>query len=342
MKRVLALGLFLVLAGAAHAATRTVTLAVSGWTCASCAAATRIALKKLDGVSAVVADVEKSEAVVTYDDARTTPGKMIGAVGKLGYKASVKGAAPAETASAPKAGHECAPGEVEAAALPASHAKAAGVAASAASTTVAATRPRSVSADRVSVFETPMGCWAVEGLGCGSLSKPVLAELESEARIAEAWMNRSGTLVAVIWKGAAAAKSGAGAVEEIFDARGLEAKALAGPAREKALADFLGGSKWYRSAEVDRLSEEEARVVATRLVRRTEKSLALTPEQAAALRDGLTVVFTRHFVRRGSVDPGKIGTELMEVAGRSLQAGELARFEEALRQGIGALPEETD
>ena len=70
----------LALAGSLLAATRSVTFEVKGWSCGSCASATRIALKKLDGVTDVSTDVAKSEAVVTYDENKVKPQKMIEAV----------------------------------------------------------------------------------------------------------------------------------------------------------------------------------------------------------------------------------------------------------------------
>src|SRR5213593_5285337 len=81
---------FLVFSWPALAAKKTVTLGVKGWTCGSCAASTRIALKKLDGVESVRTDHEKMEAMVTYDDSKVTPEKMIQATERIGYAATVK------------------------------------------------------------------------------------------------------------------------------------------------------------------------------------------------------------------------------------------------------------
>src|SRR5438128_12132380 len=72
------------------AATKAVTFEVSGWTCGSCAAATRIALKKLDGVQDVKTDPEKKEALVTYDESKVTTEAMVQAIAKLGYQATLK------------------------------------------------------------------------------------------------------------------------------------------------------------------------------------------------------------------------------------------------------------
>ncbi len=90
MKKVASFVVSLALASTLLAATRSVTFEVKGWSCGSCASATRIALKKLDGVTDVSTDVAKSEAVVTYDENKVTPQKMIEAVERMGYKATVK------------------------------------------------------------------------------------------------------------------------------------------------------------------------------------------------------------------------------------------------------------
>ena len=90
MKKVASVLLLLVFAAVASAATRTVTLEVKGWRCEVCSSATKLALKKLDGVQDVRVDADKSEAVVTYDDAKITPQKLIEKIEKQGYRARVK------------------------------------------------------------------------------------------------------------------------------------------------------------------------------------------------------------------------------------------------------------
>src|SRR2546430_1149567 len=80
----------LVVAWPPLAATRTAAFEVSGWTCGSCAVATRIALKKLDGVQDVKTDPEKNEARVTYDDSKVTTDRMVEAIAKLSYKATLR------------------------------------------------------------------------------------------------------------------------------------------------------------------------------------------------------------------------------------------------------------
>lgn len=58
------------------AATQTVTLSVPGMTCAACPITVKKALSKVDGVSKIDVAFEKREAVVTFDDAKTSVQKL--------------------------------------------------------------------------------------------------------------------------------------------------------------------------------------------------------------------------------------------------------------------------
>ncbi len=68
-----------------------VTLQVNGMTCAGCVAAVKGALMKVDGVKTAQVSLERNEAVVEYDPAKTSPDALAKAVTKAGYKAGVKG-----------------------------------------------------------------------------------------------------------------------------------------------------------------------------------------------------------------------------------------------------------
>lgn len=72
------------------AATQTVTLAVPGMTCAACPITVKKALSKVEGVSQVNVTFEKREAVVTFDDAKTSVQKLTKATEDAGYPSSVK------------------------------------------------------------------------------------------------------------------------------------------------------------------------------------------------------------------------------------------------------------
>ena len=78
------------LSSPAWAATKTVTLAVPGMTCAACPITVKTALGKVDGVERTEVSFEKREAVVTYDDAKPTVVALTKATAGAGYPSTVK------------------------------------------------------------------------------------------------------------------------------------------------------------------------------------------------------------------------------------------------------------
>ncbi|HEU5248667.1 MAG TPA: heavy-metal-associated domain-containing protein [Thermoanaerobaculia bacterium] len=308
----MALALLCALTWPLHAETKSATFEVSGWTCGSCASATRIALKKLDGVQDVKTDHDKAEVLVTYDDAKVTTDRMVQAIAKLGYKATLKnGGTPAGPARSPRFPSAAPP---------------------------IASKSAAPSPERVSLFEVPLECAAKEGLGCGSAAKPILKELAKDSTIADARINYAGTVLAVVWKDPGVRSDEA--IETLFDKRHLAAAALRGEARKKALEEFRTGA-WYGAADVDRLSEDEARVIAARIVNRAKPRLGLAPDRVEALTEDLAVVFARHMtgeecdVRREVVEE-----ELVQAASKHLNAEQMAELRKAGEQGIMALPGE--
>ncbi len=83
----------LVLAAAvspAWAMTQTVTLSVSGMTCATCPITVKKALTKVDGVTKVDIIFEKREATVSFDDTKTSVQKLTKVTEDAGCPSTVK------------------------------------------------------------------------------------------------------------------------------------------------------------------------------------------------------------------------------------------------------------
>lgn len=96
MKYPLALsGFALVLLGssAVWAAERTITLAVENMTCATCPPTVKKALSAVPSVSKVAVSLEKQNAIVTFDDAKTTIEALAKASTNAGYPAKLAAAA---------------------------------------------------------------------------------------------------------------------------------------------------------------------------------------------------------------------------------------------------------
>src|SRR5215468_2521587 len=62
---------------------------------------------------------------------------------------------------------------------------------------------KSANHEIVTFYDVPLVCNAAPSIGCGSRAKPFLIDLERQAAIEEAWLNRAGTIVAIVWPGPA-------------------------------------------------------------------------------------------------------------------------------------------
>ena len=85
MKRLFACLVLIASVAPAWAVTQTVTLSVPGMTCAACPITVRKALSKVEGVSKSAVSFEEREAIVTFDDAKTSVERLIQATTDAGY-----------------------------------------------------------------------------------------------------------------------------------------------------------------------------------------------------------------------------------------------------------------
>jgi mercuric ion binding protein len=94
MKKLLAWAcLALALSGPAMAAPKTVTLSVPGMNCAACPITVKKALGKVPGVAKTDVNLDKREATVTFDDARTNVEALMRATQDAGYPSTAVGSA---------------------------------------------------------------------------------------------------------------------------------------------------------------------------------------------------------------------------------------------------------
>src|SRR5260370_37696403 len=77
----------------AWASPKSVTLNVSGMTCAACPITGKKALEKVPGVSSVDVRFEKKQVLVTFDDAKTNTDALVKATTNAGYPSQPEKAA---------------------------------------------------------------------------------------------------------------------------------------------------------------------------------------------------------------------------------------------------------
>src|SRR5438067_6813284 len=199
----------------------------------------------------------------------------------------------------------------------------------------AADATAAVTADRVSVFKAPLVCPAAPQIGCGSASKPILLDLEKQPGVLEAWLNRAGTRIAVVWKPESDAETRRKVVAELKEDHATE---LDGKPRDEAVNDFLSGKGWYRGADVDRLSEEEPDVIAARLVRRVQAKPALAKGKAEGLQRALGDAYRQRLTNKISREQEL--SRFQDIGREYLAKDQMAILKEAIESGVLPLPSE--
>jgi len=183
--------------------------------------------------------------------------------------------------------------------------------------------------DRTSFYQAQLVCPAAPMIGCGSAAKPILLELERDPHVSEAWLNRPGTNIAVVWKERLASRKRAKIVRAVLNEQTVHE--LKGDARAQAFQRFLAGRDWYRGADVDRLSEEEAAINAAKLVRKIRELISVTDEKATTLQHDFTGVLAHKLTQGGSREETEVA--LMKICQQHLEEKDIATLHEAHQSG---------
>jgi copper chaperone CopZ len=288
-----------------------IVIPVDGMSCTTCEIGIRHALKSVSGVGPARVSAAAKTATVDYDPAKTNPEQLVATINSTGYRATLPSGA--------------------------------------FGTSTKTTRPNSseeaqASMDRVGVFNVSLQCPAAPQIGCGTASKPILLQLEREPAVAEAWLNRAGTEIAVVWK----PESNAAARRNVAAKHTDDAKEIQGTSRDEAVRDFWSGKGWYHGADVDRLSEEEADIIAVRLIRRVETKTPLPKEKAEDFQHDLAeswskcVTSGKHMATNPSAQPTCRLEDIGEhIARKYLNQEQLKFWREAVELGVRPLPNES-
>jgi hypothetical protein len=142
----------------------------------------------------------------------------------------------------------------------------------------------------IAFYDVLLVCGAAPAIGCGSRAKPLLMDLERQAAIDEAWLNRAGTIVAIVWSGPARTAEVAKPVFERHEVQYSER-------RDDRQTAFRKEGAWFRGAEVDQLSSEEAREIAETSVASATRERLISVEEAAQIKSDIEAHFREELVR---------------------------------------------
>jgi len=146
----------------------------------------------------------------------------------------------------------------------------------------------------VTFYKTPLVCNAAPEIGCGSRSKPALLELEKNAAVKEAWLNRSGTVVAIVWKDKVQTENVA---KPVFDDNNISFIELKETEVAPYKQSFRKANLWYRGADVDMLSREEAATIAESSVKWALENKLITTDEANKIKTDVEAYFKKELIK---------------------------------------------
>lgn len=130
----------------------------------------------------------------------------------------------------------------------------------------------------VSFYEAPLVCHAAPSIGCGSKAKFLLVDFEKYIDAVEgAWLNKTGTIVAVKWKPKTAEDKKAEIIKTVSTNHNIELATLAQTEATDYANTFPNNSEWYKGKEVDKLSKEEAGIIAKNTIASYKEKKLIKP-----------------------------------------------------------------
>ena len=146
--------------------------------------------------------------------------------------------------------------------------------------------------DAITFYDVSLVCGAAPAIGCGSRSKPLLLDLEEHRAIKEAWLNRAGTIIGIVWSGPPRTEAVA---KPLFKKHEIQNRELSDD--EETAKSFRVEGSWFRGAEVDLLSLEEAREIAETSVSVAAKEALVSVEEAARIKSDIEAYLREELVK---------------------------------------------
>jgi hypothetical protein len=144
----------------------------------------------------------------------------------------------------------------------------------------------------ITFYDVPLVCGAAPSIGCGSRAKPLLIDLERQSAIREAWLNRTGTIVAIVWCGQPRMEE---VGKPVFKRHEIQYSERRDYMQDTGSFRIDGG--WLRGAEVDRLSLEEAGEIAETSVASAAKDGLVSVEETAQIKSDIEAYFRKELLK---------------------------------------------
>ena len=156
----------------------------------------------------------------------------------------------------------------------------------------------------ISFYEVPLVCGADPDIGCGSRVKPLFIETAKENKIKESWLNRQGTLMAIVWdEQFTNTEEQEKLIQPLFAKFQINAVLITDSLKVKEITGSMNESgKWLQGMDVDKLSLEEAETIAESLTALGKSKGLLNDKETGLIKAELEDYFKKELVKVRTYD----------------------------------------
>ena len=162
----------------------------------------------------------------------------------------------------------------------------------------------SMKKESISFYNVPLKCGAAPDIGCGSRIKPLFLDTEKETAVKESWTNRQGTILAFVWDENATPDEREKALKTLFEKHDIEADYVSDETEQGKLQTSFSSEKdkWLKGMDVDKLSLEEAGVIANEMVTFAKRKSLMNNLKADSIKTELENYFKAELVKVRTYD----------------------------------------
>ncbi len=149
----------------------------------------------------------------------------------------------------------------------------------------------------ISFYKAPLVCQAAPSIGCGSKAKFLLADLEKNNNAVKgAWLNKTGTVVAVKWNSNVDENKKDEIIKTVSSTHDIELTPSAQTQTANYEKSFLKNGEWFKGDEVDKLSKEEAAIIAKNTIAGYKKDGLIKPSCEKLFEEDITKIYEDLFM----------------------------------------------
>jgi copper chaperone CopZ len=186
----------------------------------------------------------------------------------------------------------------------------------------------------VSFYEAPLVCHAAPSIGCGSKAKFMLVDLEKyNGEVEGAWLNKTGTVVAVKWNNSTNESKRTQIINTVSTSHNIELSPVSSTEATAYTKTFPNSSQWFKGKGVDKLSKEEAQIIAKNTIAGYKKEGLIKPAYEKQFQADIAKIYENLFLSISSYKDltteayNKVEEQIQQAGEKYVGKGNMPRVE---------------